>query len=174
MPLAKQLWRELNHSIITWQILGSYARGRNCLSFAAAWDLHRVIGVVKVANILMFFALCFSFDSMWRVWPMLPMSLNCTLSIVHSVFSNVYVSSQSMLHKRWLLFRAEYSMLLKTGNNWYHLERQTTHFFIDFYLIFYLWTSTYILASEYMITMTNTMTYKYNILNCSKINTAIT
>ena len=132
MPLAKQLWRELNHSIITWQILGSYARWRNCLSFAAAWDLHRVIGVVKVANILMFFALCFSFDSMWRVWPMLPMSLNCTLSIVHSVFSNVYVSSQSMLHKRWLLFRAEYSMLLKTGNNWYHLERQTTRFFYRF------------------------------------------
>jgi hypothetical protein len=58
----------------------------------------------------------------------LPMSLNCTSLSVHSVFSNVYLSCQAILSKRWLLFRAEYNILLKTGNNWYDLEGRTPHF----------------------------------------------
>ena len=115
MPLETKLWRDCNHSIITWQILGVLGKREELLILLGCPGSTLHCG----KGLLIYLVFCFVFFVLfvivlWLVWQALPMSLNCTLLLAHSVFSNVYISYQSILINRWWFFWAEYNMLPTT------------------------------------------------------------
>ena len=70
---------------------GSLIRSKNCSPFAKTWVYHQVFSGIRVADIFYFSVLCFVCSLFCVLCLMLPVSLDCLLWIVHSVFSSVYI-----------------------------------------------------------------------------------